>query len=327
MKRLTQLLAITTFLLVFTGMAQSDPFVSGSTGADGAFNPTATTEVQLPVNGIFNFTTVNIPAGVTVTFKKNAMNTPVYILATGDVTIAGTLKVDGANSLVDGTVGKGGPGGFDGGKSVSGTGQPGKGLGPGGGSPASSTCSAGGGGGFGSAGGTNTGTNCGAGGPVYGNPEAQPLIGGSGGGGGYNCTFCGGGGSGGAILIASSGTVTISGSLTANGGSGYHSNGGGGSGGSIRVIANTISGNGTIDAKGGNQAYNNKGGSGRIRLETYTANRTAGPVYVYAIPGSVFLTNAPSLSITSVGGVTVPATPTGSLSQPDIWLPTRRPTP
>ena len=64
-------------------------FNSGSTGADGAFNPTTNTSLQMPASGVFNFTTVNIPFGVTVTFIRNAANTPVVILASGNVTITG----------------------------------------------------------------------------------------------------------------------------------------------------------------------------------------------------------------------------------------------
>ncbi len=45
-------------------------FDSGSTGADGDFNPSVSTEVQLPPNGILNYRSVNIPTGVTVTFNK-----------------------------------------------------------------------------------------------------------------------------------------------------------------------------------------------------------------------------------------------------------------
>jgi len=87
---------ITTLLLLLAGLCPlAYGFDSGSTGADGAFNPTTNTVLQLPPDGVFNFTTVNIPAGVAVTFKKNANNTPVYILATGDVTIAGTISVNG----------------------------------------------------------------------------------------------------------------------------------------------------------------------------------------------------------------------------------------
>ena len=46
-------------------------FSSGSTGADGAFNPTQSQTLQLPESGVFNFTTINIPAGVTIRFGRN----------------------------------------------------------------------------------------------------------------------------------------------------------------------------------------------------------------------------------------------------------------
>jgi hypothetical protein len=296
-------------------------FVSGSTGVDGAFSPTANTALQVPSNGVFNFTTVNIPFNVTVTFKKNAANTPLHILATGNVTIAGAISVNGTDS-VDSGGGKGGPGGFDGGNGgyVATASLPGgKGSGPGGGGGGSSTCAYGGGGSFGSAGTAYTGTNCGAAGSVYGNSELQPLTGGSGGGGAYAGNA--GGGGGGAILIASSGTINIIDMytrITANGGNGS-GKGAGGSGGAIRLIANTITGNGTIEAKGGT-GYG-VGGYGRIRLEAYTVNRTAGPVFVYYPPASVFLANTPTLRITSIGGLIVPASPAGSFSTPDVILP------
>jgi len=102
-------------LCIFTGQAAFAAFDSGSTGADGEFAPTANTALQIPASGVFNFTTVNIPAGVTVTFLKNAQNTPVTVLATGDVTVAGTISMNGGNGnyLIPGP---GGPGGFDGGQ-------------------------------------------------------------------------------------------------------------------------------------------------------------------------------------------------------------------
>jgi len=301
--------------------------VSGSTGADGAFNPTANTLRQLPADGVFNFTTVNIPTGVTVTFTKNAANTPVYILATGDVVIAGTIKVDGGStSSTTGTApGIGGPGGYDGGYGGGVNALGGKGMGPGGGGGGPSTSyRAGGGGGFGTAGGTYA-ANHGAGGPVYGNASLVPLIGGSGGGGGAGYSSSaeyGGGGGGGALLIASSASITVTGSISANGGNGYNY-AGGGSGGAIRLIANTISGTGNISARGGNLGSTDNGGQGRIRLEASTNNFTpcTDPVYTYGQPGSAFLANAPVLRITSVASVSVPANPTGSYAQPDLLLP------
>jgi hypothetical protein len=39
------------------------------------------------------------------------------------------------------------------------------------------------------------------------------------------------------------------------------------------------------------------------------------------VPGNVFVSSSPSLSITSIGGANAPAAPTGSYNQPDITLP------
>ena len=259
----------TGMAIAFAVGASLAPFVasafdSGSTGADGAFSPTVNTVVPLPPSGIFNFTSVNIPAGVTVTFTRNTTNTPVVILASGGVTIAGTLSVSGANSAStgsagggaqgdDGTPGVGGPGGFDGGRGgrVGALQAPGTfgggGLGPGGGGAgvsigggSSILAYGGGGGGFNGAGANDRGYDFGhnathgntggLGGSGYGSAQLLPLIGGSGGGGGVGgSTFegSGGGGGGGAILIAASGTVNITGSLLANGGSAGQSQGGG----------------------------------------------------------------------------------------------------
>lgn len=103
-------LALLIWLGVFslTGYAQGN-FVSGSTGADGAFNPTRSQTLQLPESGVFNFTTVNIPTNVTIRFGRNARNTPVTILATGNVTIAGLIDVSGAQGGIP-SGGLGGPG-------------------------------------------------------------------------------------------------------------------------------------------------------------------------------------------------------------------------
>ena len=122
MKRTVIVLAAMTIafaLLPSTAAA----FDSGSTGADGDFNPQQNTEVVLPPNGILNYRSVNIPLGVTVTFKRNATNTPVTLLVGGDAVITGTINLNGQsapatgddNPLDDGLPGKGGPGGFDGG--------------------------------------------------------------------------------------------------------------------------------------------------------------------------------------------------------------------
>src|ERR1044072_9416201 len=76
-------------MLVFAASPAKAQFSSGSTGADGAFNPVTSNTLQIPASGVFNFTTVNIPQGVEIRFTKNAKNTPVTILATGNVVIGG----------------------------------------------------------------------------------------------------------------------------------------------------------------------------------------------------------------------------------------------
>lgn len=345
-------------------------YTSPSTGADGAFAPTTSQAVQLPPSGVFNFTTVNIPSGVTITFIKNATNTPVTILATGDVTIAGAIDVSAtppASSLDITGPGQGGPGGYNGGRGgmpagvtsgwvagYVGSNVGGSGIGPGGGSPAQVyytptwvgwNLPSGGGGAYGSAP-AAPGNYCPAyGGATYGNTTLIPMIGGSGGGGGAGGVLLpgsGGGGGGGGIVIASSGTISVTGSILANGGvpvstgttDGRGTQGGAGSGGAIRLIATTVSGNGTISAAGGSfpgesgwqygsayylcsyiglNNYSNYGGLGRIRIEAESLQRTTAtnPGYYGGSPSLVFVPGMPTLTIDSVGGIATPATPTG----------------
>jgi hypothetical protein len=231
-------------------------FNSGSTGADGALAPTVNTEIQVPPSGILNYTSITIPTGVTVKFKRNALNTPVYLLVSGAATIAGTIDVKGTNGAHTGTAGDGnqaddgipgvgGPGGFDGGRGGRDdtANRPeiiraGGGLGPGGGKggiEGADACANGryypriGGGAGHLTYGTETQSynSCGyrpagtAVGVPYGSAILQPLVGGSGGGGGrggLNYGGSGGGGGGGALLLAVSGTLNITGSINADGG-------------------------------------------------------------------------------------------------------------
>lgn len=370
--------ASAVFLLGILAVASAQAFTSGSTGADGALNVTVNTEIPLPASGILNYTTVNVPVGVTLKFTKNTANTPVYILATGDVTIAGTIDIRATDAKSTGTYGDGiqgddgipgagGPGGYDGGRGgrddlasrpeiIRG----GTGLGPGGGPgglEGGDGCNNVGyyhyhgvGGGYS----TNAYQAYGAayycpgtitvGGKSYGSALLQPLIGGSGGGGGRGgSTYpgSGGGGGGGAILIASSGKVTVTGTVNARGGDGggvagtnAGGYGAGGSGGAIRLVATTIAGNGSLLAEGGCINQNNAarqscgatgyhsqhgGAAGRIRLEGEVIT-FSGPSQGYAadVPGPVFIAGAPSLRIASVAGQAVPANPTGSA---DVTLP------
>ena len=339
MKSCIVLSALFLLTLPFPGYA----FESGSTGSDGEFNPTADIELPLPPSGIFNFTNVHIPAGVRVTLGKNVANTPVVILATGNVVIEGEINIDGGNSTIhaitpgpdDGKPGVGGPGGYDGGKGgliiTTGQARAGKGHGPGGGIPNSSNlvnCSPAGAS-YGTPG--QTFNSCGAQvvAPLYGSPGLIPLLGGSGGAGangGNNRFGGGGGGGGGAILIAATGTITITGTISAKGGGGGQlatgipgsadqnsGRGGEGTGGAIRLVATTVQGEGTITAIGGNTTSGANGGAGRIRIEAENmlrVNNTT-PAYSFSAPFPAFIANLPALRISSVGGVSVPVTPTG----------------
>jgi hypothetical protein len=345
------------FVLLSQGVAFA-AFNSESTGADGALVVSTSQQLQVPESGVFNFTTVTIEPGATLTFKKNEQNLPVTILASGDVVIAGTISLNGqdANSILPG---EGGPGGFDGGVGgvVRDKGKRGEGPGGGvGGSPASNSYGggAGEGGAFKVSGGNgmtyHSGAPGGAGSVAYGNERIIPLLGGSGGGGGGGTTddvAGGGGGGGGAILIATSGTLDVSGGVYANGGRGangqnynYYSygrsggggGGGGGAGGAIRIVANHFSGNGIMSAMGGKggitKSYGSDlvggtGSAGRIRLEYVTTNRTTGTTPPMSLGYALSVTppDMPTLSIVSIAGVNSPGTPKGDFNAPDIVLP------
>ena len=86
-------------------------------------------------------------------------------------------------------------------------------------------------------------------------------------------------------------------------------------------MANTVTATGAINALGGGGS--GSGGVGRIRVEAYTASVPYGtsPMYTYGQPGSVVVSNTPNLRITSIAGASVPASPAGSFSSPDILLP------
>jgi hypothetical protein len=276
-------------------------------------------------DGIWNYTSINVPTNVEVAFKKNAANSPVIWLASGFVQIDGIVRLNGRDSTTNdqsGSVAIGGPGGFDGGLGgvrfdVSGSyvGTPGQG--PGGGDAPTDPDLDGGPG-------TYDGT--------YGNRLIQPLIGGSGGGGASatdSQSGGNGGGGGGAILIASSRDVTINGILQANGGlartTAPVSNGeygGGGSGGAIRLIADRILGTGSIQANGGDSyGAGADGGPGRIRIEAFYRPivPNASPVPSATAPTETDeLTTSRRLWIANVAGEAVGANPTGSLLSPDV---------
>jgi hypothetical protein len=153
-----------------------------------------------------------------------------------------------------------------------------------------------------------------------------PLLGGSGGGGSTNCFGVpAGAGGGGAILIASSMTITLNGNVNATGGTGGigwsgNPSAGGGSGGAVRLVSSQIAGSGWVHAGGSH----NGGGDGRVRFDTYE-NSYSGGIDVAFTLGSQFVTiplsgQLPQLTVTSVGGIAVSASPTGALSTPDAVI-------
>lgn len=241
-------------------------FNAGSNGSLGALDigPGGDTSnphvLNMPPDGIFHFTTIRVASGWTLRFVRNALNTPVYLLATGDVLIQGDVDVNGSTTTQT-TGGAGGPGGFDGGTPL------GAGKGPGAGSP-------------GDGANTVTGAGIGAYAPLldakqvsanngipYGSPLLIPMVGGSGGGGNPQG---GGGGGGGAILIGSNTRIEVTGTVTARGGFGFRANAvlfdtGFGSGGAIRLVAPVVAGGGILAVHGAGNATTNPG---RIRVDT-----------------------------------------------------------
>ena len=297
-------------------------FDSGSKGEDGTFAPTSDQVIDTSTTGVWKYSTIDIPAGVKVTFKKNPANTGVIWLAQGDVNIAGEIDLDGADgttNIARGNEAPGGPGGFAGGRGgrrvdVSGSGDGTPGEGPGGGDP-------------GVTGGSATGGQYGTSGSGGLSP---PLLGGSGGGGsgsGPGWDGVNGGGGGGAILIASSTTISVKGSMHSNGGSGTYARcgdlgcgplSGSGSGGAIRLVANCIEWSGSITAIGGGGIA---GGAGRIKTEAFDFLHFTGhtnPVATQGRPVSINLTNLGTISITSIAGQVVSIPPSGDTASPDV---------
>jgi hypothetical protein len=335
------------------------PFDSGSTGDDGDFNPTGTVYEFDParitrVNGkdggkidperdnVFHFKNINVPSTTTVRLMAKWTNGPVYWLASGNVVIAGDLQLSGESGYNDTKTvserrialpGPGGyPGGLGGRTSPVPTDPATPGLGPGGGgiSLTSNCCS----------------TNTGQGGKALVGKYLVPLMGGAGGGGStYNLPFewwGGGGGAGaGAILISagnplveSSGTITVSGRILANGGTGGRSRenincvvGGSGAGGSIRLVGRTLNGSGSLQtSNGGGGCWPERptAQDGKVRLEAFQHS------WGYSIPYGSYSTGSPlksfvpstpppSVVVTHVDGTELP-NPKGEFTPADITI-------
>jgi hypothetical protein len=219
------------------------------------------------------------------TLASNGPNEPLVLLVAGDATIAGLVDASGLDGRREPTPrgGEGGPGGGGGGAggdgdattgALGGSGQPagdsapagtgtgsagGDGGGVGAGARATGSCGAGGGGGAAVGGGGDgaagtMGSTAGAGGTA---PGRSNFHAGTGGGGGNDCaTFpidgaAGGSGGGGGglieIQVLGGATLTVEGTVQAEGGEGggglVGGGGGGGSGGTVRLVAR----DGTID--------------------------------------------------------------------------------
>lgn len=291
-KTRTFTLTLAAMLLAMPAHAQLN---CGSNGSRGPLSVPSgqTVTLDIPNDGIFHFSTISV-TGV-LQFNKNvAFNPPPLLLATGDVTVAGTIRVNGSSgtALVAGTSG---PGGFDGGAPGIAGGSPGAGLGPGGGAAGIGSL-LGGNAGYGEPGQNSLATN----GVAYGSGLLVPLVGGSGGGGDDGS---GGGGGGGAVLLCSPTQILVSGFIDAFG-DGPSNSSRNGSGGAIRLLAPTVRGNGSVRVAGGSSGW---GGHGRIRVDLIDRTGLSinfSPASALSVGSlmTVFPSVVPRLDIVSVAG-------------------------
>jgi hypothetical protein len=341
-KTRTRTLAATTLLIVLaiavmTTTTRTQSFSSGSDGSDGAlaiaanqptvvFDPFDTARwgrvLDADGDGVYNFTTIAIGTGTTVVLRGDKVNRPVYWLASGSVVIDGSLNLNGNNGSqttdlsLRRLVAIPGAGGYPGGAgglvtcsfAVSAT----AGEGPGGGNP----------------GGPCGGFHDGAGGTFAGNRYLVPLSGGSGGGGAIDHSYQGGGAGGGAILIASSTSISVSGSITAAGGNFTSGNGacsGAGSGGAIRLVAPNLLGGGSLGVGAGSNGCGSASASpGWVRLEAFAISSSLVVSGNSVTRGSPVdpstLRPASSIRVTAINGVPVSANPSGSFAIPDVSI-------
>lgn len=308
---------IVATLLAGSMVAWAQQFDPGSDGSFGDFvSKPGPNVVALPSDGVLRCRTFTVQGGHVVEFSPNKANTPVWIVATGDIVVQGLINVSGRRAETGSpSGGLPGPGGFRGGNARTDGQQGGAGHGPGGGmgysGPANSFD-----------GSQAVAAGCGGyrvrfvndrterNGAPYGSPTLIPLTGGSGGGGGWEMP---GGGGGGAILLASATRVVVAGEIRAEGGPGGESNGG--SGGSIRLVAPTVTGGGVLSVFSQNALS-----PGRIRLDAY--NASVGAFDTRGVPpavGSLMVTGlnlagAPRLSVVQLGTMALVAGESGVVS-------------
>jgi hypothetical protein len=316
--------ALLPALLVMAGGARAALTIPGADGSDGVLTLTQSTVIDLSkavpgtwnaANGanagkgvydadkwavVYKYSSVDLSPGVTVTFKNHPSGAPVVWLVSGNVNLGNSsaVSVNGSNANGGNDMDKPaepGPGGFRGGASGSTYTLRGPGFGPGGSNYAAS---------YGTEGASPAG-------PVYGNPQILPLIGGSGGAGVVSSQS--GGAGGGAILIAATGTVSLGSAavIQAIGGSSQY----GGSGGAIRIVADTYL------APSFNSCYAPGGpsaGNGRIRIEANTVTMPPTvPAASVAPPAAIpviFPPSQPKLVITTIDGQATSADPQGAFA-------------
>ncbi|MEW6535601.1 MAG: CARDB domain-containing protein [Candidatus Auribacterota bacterium] len=243
------------------------------------------------------FRNVTVNSGGTMTHEANA-NTKLYTLAvdcSGDFTLHSGAVID--------VTGKGYT--YD--------------QGPGAGTRPTNSSYGGGGAAYGGDGSNayNDGATAGQGGAAFG-PFNNPTELGSGGGSTYNASYGYGSAGGGAVLLDVAGTLTLDGTIKADGADVTTASssrcGGGGSGGSVNLHAATITGANTsamIQSKGGNRLstnYGGGGGGGRIALVctnySYAGqfNAAGGQgYYKHGGTGTVYIEDSASYHIKIIG--------------------------
>ena len=315
MKTIHKLMA---WLLAGCMSVMAQQFDPGSDGSLGDYvSKSSVNIITLPPDGVLKYRTFTVQEGHTVVFAPNKANTPVSVLATGDIVVRGMIEISGSSPALNSwSGGLPGPGGFRGGNSRTDGQQGGAGMGPGGGQ-----------GYLGSPDSQDLSPNVAPGaaghrfrpagrgeqnGRAYGSATLIPLVGGSGGGGGWR--FPGGGG-GGAILLASATRIQVvsSGEIRAKGGASSHENGG--SGGAIRLVAPVVGGGGALDVSGEASAS-----MGRIRLDALNASvgtfdtRGAVPAVGSLMVTGLNLPGAPRLGVVQLGSQALVAGESGVVS-------------
>ena len=284
-------LNVATGFTIDTG-TNAKPATSFKTPDGQTYNGRTVTQANGP--SIVAFDLIGLSIQKNVDLSITGMN-PIAFVTSEDINIFGNL--DASGQPADGNNGGAGGagGGSGGGASKDGSAAPGVNTGQGKAGGNNIIPGGGGGGGYGGRGGAGTtagqavgNTQGGAGGAAYGQSDLSVLLGGGGGGGAKGAMAAGGGGGGGAILLFSEGTMTISGSVSANGGRSsilnFSYGGGGGAGGSILLEdcrAGDIQLTGKVFARGGNGGDSTTmagagggGGGGRVYIGDSTVELT-----------------------------------------------------